>query len=250
MTDTLSLNGEGRLDIRVLSAFADGEMEPEAAARVVLHLADCPADQEVVDRIMTMNAMMVRACSGPMEEPVPPRIRTAIFGEPVVVGAALPPSRRRMYRFAAMTGGALAAGLAVLAIWLPEGGNPNLPLGPVAARSPIAEALSELASGGTRLVAQDIEFGIIASFAVGDGYCREVALDRNDAPDLVALACRDAEGWQVTARQEVAEIDRAAGYTPAEGQHDDPIGAYLDRVKAGSVLPPDLEARAREAGWR
>lgn len=249
MTDIPSGDHGERLDIRILHAFADGELEPEEAARVVLHLADCPTDQEAVDRIMAMNAMMAQACSGPMQEPIPPRIRSAIFGEPAAVGTTTPLSRRRIYRFAGLTGGALAAGLAALAIWLPGVSDPDLPLGRIAARSPIAEALDELASGGTQLVAHDTELGVIASFAVKDGYCREISLDRSNTPDLIALACHDAEGWQITARLEMIGMTPASGYTPAEGQDDDPIGAYLDRVQASSVLSPDLEARAKEAGW-
>ena len=60
------------MDQRLLNAFADGELEPEEAARVVMHLADCPEDQALVDAIMMMNVLLVRACAGPLEEPVPP----------------------------------------------------------------------------------------------------------------------------------------------------------------------------------
>ena len=131
-----------RMDPRLLNAFADGELEPEEAARVVMHLADCPEDQALVDAIMMTNALLVRACAGPLEEPVPPAIRAAIFGPPAAAeprGARVVAFRRPGVR-AALWGGALAAGLAAAAVLLPivGGDGPNSRSGPCrpAARSP------------------------------------------------------------------------------------------------------------------
>ncbi|MFV0384698.1 anti-sigma factor family protein [Paracoccus sp. (in: a-proteobacteria)] len=249
MTKTPAGNDPARLDIGLLHAFADGELAPDEAARVVLHLADCPADQELVNGIMATNAMIARACAGPMQEPVPPRIRSAIFGPPAPVGAAPPARRGGVLRFAGL-GGALAAGLAALAVWLPTGGDPALPTGPVAVRSPVAEALTQLATGESRLVAQDTRLDVTGSFAVRDGYCREVSLDRDKAVGVVALACHGPEGWRIAARQEVEAINPEVGYFPAGGDEDDPVGAYLDAVNAGPVLSAEQEAAARASGWR
>ena len=237
-----------RMDPRILNAFADGELEPEAAARLVMHLADCPEDQAVVDRIMVMNALLARACAGPLDEPVPPAIRAAILGPP----AKVTPFRRPRVR-AAFWGMALAAGLAAAAVLLPRlGQDPaELALGPVPERSPITEALAELAAGDTRLVARDVELAMIASYAVPGGYCREFAIHAGPGgADLVGLACTEGEGWQVAAREAQPEADAGTRYVPAGGDDEDAIRARLDVLGAGPALSPEDEAAARAAGWR
>lgn len=245
-----------RLDPAILHAFADGELEPEDAARVVMHLADCPADQAVVDGIMAMNATLARACEAPLHQPVPPAIRAAIFGPPAeALAIAAPPARAaRMARFPvrwrlAAGAGALAATLAVAAILLPPADGPMLALGPLESRSPMSQALDELASGQTRLVERNTELGILASFAVQHGYCREFSLRHDTGPDLVALACNDAGGWHVAARQAVPASPPSSGYVPAGGDGHDPIGTQLDARGAGLMLTPEEEAGVLRAGW-
>lgn len=235
-----------RLDTATLHAFADGELEPEQAARIVMHLADCPADQQAVQQIMAMNALLARTCEAPLHEPVPPAIRAAIFGPPVAVS---PPGTRKWARWVAGTG-ALAAALALAVVLLPRADGPALALGPVEPRSPMAEALDQLASGQSRLVARKTELGIIASFAVEGGYCREFSLRHDTGPDQAALACSAPDGWHVAARQGAQVSAPASGYVPAGGDNDDPIGAQLDARGAGLALTPLQEAQARGAGWR
>ncbi len=241
-----------RLDPVILNAFADGELEPEEAARVVMHLADCPADQAVVDGIMAMNATLARACEGPMHQPVPPAIRAAIFGPPAAASSARPARLRRLLTgWRVMVGaGALAAALAVAAaILLSPADAPMLTLGPLEPRSPMSEALDELASGQTRLVEKNTELGILASFAVQGGYCREFSLHHDIRPDLVALACNDAGGWHVAALQPASTPSSSSGYAPAGGDGDNPIGAYLDTRGAGLAMAPEEEAEVLRAGW-
>lgn len=234
------------LDPGILHAFTDGELEPEEAARVVMHLADCPADQAVVDRIMSMNATLARACEAPLHQPVPPAIRDAILGR------ATPPARviRFPTRVRLLAGaGALAAALALVAIMLPPADAPMLALGPLEPRSPMSEALDELASGQTRLVARKTELAVVASFAVQGGFCREFSLRHDAGRDLVGLACNDAGGWNVAAQQQAAISSAPSGYVPAEGGGRDAIGAHLDALGAGLVLSPEAETAALRAGW-
>lgn len=236
-----------RMDPRLLNAFADGELEPEAAARLVMHLADCPEDQAVVDGIMVMNALLVRACGGPLDEPVPPAIRAAIFGP----SANVTPFRRRV--LAASWGLALAAGLAAAAVLLPRLGRDadEIALGPVPERSPVAEALAELAPGDSRLVARDVELSMIASYAVPGGYCREFAIAAGAGEaERLGLACTAGDGWQVAARERPPEADAGTRYVPAGGDDEDAIRTRLDALGAGPALSPEEEAAAHAAGWR
>ncbi len=46
-----------------LAAFVDGELSPEEAAEVVMHLADHPADQTYVDDLFAANAALAEAFS-------------------------------------------------------------------------------------------------------------------------------------------------------------------------------------------
>jgi hypothetical protein len=153
---------------------------------------------------------------------------------------------------AAFWGGALAASLvAAAALLLVVGGDgPELALGPVPARSPIAEALSQLASRQTRLVATNVELDMIATYPVSGGYCREFALHEGSGPAVVALACDDGAGWQVAAREAQAEPDEGMHYVPAAGDEEDAIRASLDARDAGFALTVEEEDAARTAGWR
>ena len=123
-----------------LAAFADGELSPEEAAAVVMHLADHPEDQAWVDEVMAANVALARAFSAPMAEPVPDRFRALILpeAEPAATVVAFRP-RRAMPQVWAGAAVALAAALAVMA-FLPEP-EAGLRVGPVAAGSPLEAAL-------------------------------------------------------------------------------------------------------------
>ncbi|MFT3691065.1 anti-sigma factor family protein [Paenirhodobacter sp.] len=230
-----------RIDPLLLHAFADGALSPEDAARVVIHLADHPEDQQEVDRIMALNAMLARACSGPMSEPVPEAIRRTIFGGPRRAGGGW---QNRLV----LAGMALAAAVAVVALLPPTSGMKLVP-GLLSARSPVAQALDEIATGAPRLVAEGTALSVLASFRVEGGYCREFAL-RDDADEQVGLACTGAEGWTLRAHRTVAAPETAEGYVPAAGEAGDPIGEMLETLGAGPALTPQEEQQARDAAWR
>ncbi len=252
MTETPGMDRE-RMDPRLLNAFADGALEPEDAARVVMHLADCPADQAVVDGIMTTNALLARACAGPMQEPVPPAIRATILdARPAEPRPRQTPPRRRPAR-AFLWAGALAAGLAAAALLPPllTRDGAELALGPVPARSPLAEALTELHSGETQMLAQDVEIVMVATYASPAGFCREFTLHAGvGAADLAGLACRDGTGWRVAARETEPESEAGTRYVPAGGDDADAIRTSLDARDAGPALSTADEAAALGAGWR
>ena len=67
------------MDAARLDAFVDGALSPEEAARVVLHLADCPGDQAYVDAVMETNALLAAAFSEPLHQALPERLRATIF---------------------------------------------------------------------------------------------------------------------------------------------------------------------------
>lgn len=256
----------GRMHPEILNAFADGQLEPEDAARVVLHLADNPEDQSYVDSVMAMNALISRAHEGPAAAPVPPAMRDAILraaglAPEQAAGEARDnetrdnvvafPRRRRVQ--AAFLGGAIAAGFAMLALFFPQAPETGFGLaeGPVSPRSPVHGALVELASGDTRLVGEGARMAVIASFAYEGGYCREFELAEDGAPARTAgLACGDGEEWRIEALAERGGDDDANLYMPAGGGDEDAFLSVLDALDAGLVLTPEAEDEARAQGWR
>ena len=52
---------ETTMDKARLAAFVDGELSPEDAAEVVMHLANDPVDQAYVDELMALNVIIADA---------------------------------------------------------------------------------------------------------------------------------------------------------------------------------------------
>ena len=69
---------ETTMDQARLAAFVDGELTPEDAAAVVMHLANHPADQAFVDELMALNEMIADAYDAPLHEPAPEAILSTI----------------------------------------------------------------------------------------------------------------------------------------------------------------------------
>jgi hypothetical protein len=244
------------IDPAMLAAFADGELGPEEAARVVMHLADHPQDQAYVDELMAANAALQQAFAAPAAEPVPDRFRDLILGAPA---AEVIPFRRRVLTSART--GWLAAGLAAaaavagVAVLAPQGGPTAgvfLAAGPVAPDSDLGAILAAAPSGESRAVGTDRALTVLASLPAGQGFCREVEmLDRAAATVSVALACTEGAGWSVAVVvTEALPAGAAQGIVPASGAVSVDLGPWLDRVGAGLVLDPSQEARLIADGWR
>ena len=252
---------ETTLDKARLAAFVDGELSPEDAAEVVMHLASDPIDQAYVDELMALNVIIADAYDTPLHEPVPPEILATIAanGEPTAKEAPVVSLAgfRRSRRFATWGGAALAAGIAVFLV-APGLQSPDLAdvaLGLIVADHPQSLALSELETGATRKIGDDAEISITASFRTSSkGVCREFAVHHETEPNLVSgIACPAADtpgGWVVEASVAVLSNDNATTFTPASGESSDLVGDFLDKVGAGRALTPDEEVDARSNGWR
>ncbi len=247
------------IDREHLAAFADGELSPEDAAAVVMHLADHPEDQAFVDEVMAANIALARAFHAPLQEPVPDRFTALILPETAaqeaVAARVLPFRAKAKPRLwgAGLIGGAmaLAAGLAAMAI-LP-GAAPGLSVGPVAAASALHQILTATPSG------EVVDFGglgnltILASLPATDGFCREFEVISPDALQLqVGLACRAGSAWTVDvllAEALVSDPAASGNYVPASGGDVPTIDTWLERRGAGLTLSPAEEAAAMAQGW-
>ncbi len=241
-----------------LAAFVDGEMSPEEAAAVVMHLADNPEDQSYVDDLMAANAALAQAFASPMEEPVPTVLRNLIlqpdagYGtDNVVPLRATLRASMRLPRVGMVAGGALAAGLA-LAVFLPASGGLDLAPGPLAAGSPLYDVLVSQPAGEVRSLQDGATAMVLASLPTPDGFCREVEVIDTDAQSVqAALACTDGAGWTVAVviAESLADAEAADGFGTASGDEAQSFEPFLDRVGAGASLSPEEEAAAIARGW-
>jgi hypothetical protein len=247
------------MDIETLAAFVDGELGPEEAARVVMHLADCPEDQAWVDAAMRANELLGKAYAAPIEEPVPDRFRDLILAEvarpgPAAGGTVVPFVRRMALPLATAALAAAASVMVMLSLGPRETADAPLMAGRVAPEGAIHAALDAMDSGATRQMDDGRQLAMMASFQdARGGYCREFQVTA--APDEGfdhAVACRAAEGWNVdiVVHQTAEADDGEGGYRPAGGAGSRAIEQLLDDIGAGMVLTAEEEAAARASGWR
>ena len=250
------MSGAGKgmaMDRERLAAFVDGELSPEEAAAVVLHLADHPGDQAYVDDLFAANAALADAFGAPAMERVPDTILATIDG--AAARAAILPFRLRPVGLAA--GFAMAAALTAFAVLLRPEAGPALALGPVIGGSALAEALDVLPSGGVAELPDGREMMVLASFAVEGGHCREVeVMDPAAAEIELGLACKGQDmvgghgGWQVeVVLKEALSTEMAEGFVAAEGAMATGLSPFLDQRGAGLAMTPEEEEAAIAAGW-
>lgn len=240
-----------------LAAFVDGELSPEEAAAVVMHLADHPLDQAYVDDLTAANAALAQAFAAPMEEPVPEAMQRLITGE-APMAQVLPFRRARPViataaRWGGLAGGgALAAGLAFLLL-MPPADRHDLAPGPLAADSPIARMLASLPTGTVQSLDGGVEAMILSSVPTPQGFCREIEVIHAEQDRLkLALACTEGAGWSVDVviAESLADAGGENGFAPADGSEAQGIASFLDRIGAGAVLGPEEEALLIARGWR
>lgn len=249
------------MDAGRLAAFVDGELSPEDAAAVVLHLADCPGDRAHVDALMEVGALFAAAYAEPMHQAVPERLRAVIYpvapqsaplrAAPRRAAASRAAAQRPRRRLAGWGLAALAASalLAVSLVQRPDtGGAPAA--GPVAAGSTLHAALEATPSGpgASGLM-------LIATFRDAAGRpCREFEA-RTPRTGVVThgIACREGtSGWKTIAAfsEEAPEAGASRqAFVPAGGAADNDLDAVLDRIGAGMSLSPAEEAALIRDGW-
>ncbi|MFN4128587.1 MAG: anti-sigma factor family protein [Paracoccaceae bacterium] len=247
------------MDKDQLAAFADGELSPEEAAAIVMHLVDHPEDQAYIDDVMAANVALSKAFAAPIKEDVPERLKALLLPESRATGGAAPKvipfpkkNRTRLALAGLVTAGlALAAVIAAVA-FLP-GSGAGLSVGPVADNSTLHQVLSRTPSGETVGFGTDGFLTILSSLPVDTGYCREFELVLAKKSQLqLGLACHEGKMWVVDvvlAEALEADVGPDDGYVPASGDEAGAMDKWLDRRGAGVVLTPEQEAGRIEAGW-
>jgi hypothetical protein len=251
-----------RMDPIRLGAFLDGELSPEEAAEVVMHLARSPRDQSLADALARQQELLARAFAPVLEAPVPDRLRRTILpaspdvraaaGAPAPAGAGWRPARSALRRFAPAVAAALAAAVVAFVVLPRDPGGDGIAAG-VIEQAALGHGLDTLLSGERMALDSGDTLALVASFVDAEGtLCREFTVFHGAAPRFEhAVACRVASGWDVeivVTEQATAVAD--AGYAPASGPGTRAIGALLDEIGAGIAMAVDEEEAARARGWR
>jgi anti-sigma factor RsiW len=240
-----------------LMRFADGELDPETAARLERAME---TDDELVSRaalfIDTRSA--AKAALAPLlDEPVPPQLERAVAEMAMKqrAGATVVPfpspqaaASARRWRLpmaasiAAVLGGLCGYWLADVGGPAPEGRPKGLHVGGVVVEPGLDDALAALPSGQEKALPQSGErFRAIASFRDGaQTLCREFELDSPDRSTIVSVACRSGAAWLVTFA--VAAPGATDGYAPASST--DALEAYLAAIHAGPALDAAAELQS------
>ena len=245
-----------QMDRDTLAAFVDGELSPEDAALVMMHLDAHPQDQAFVDGLERSNKLLAQAFDAPLYEPVPERILTAIREfEADETSNVIPIRFGRAPMRVQIASGLLAASLALvvgIASW--DGGRPaQLGVGEVASASMLSGVLDTVPTGGiAELTDIEAEATVLSSFFDGQSRpCREFELASEGGIER-GIACRDEAGWTVAGRITLPEEETLLddGFVPAEGAGAGELDAVLDEIGAGMILTHEEEEALIAAGWK
>lgn len=232
-----------QIDDETLMALADGELDPDLAARLTAAIAADPEAQDRLRRFVeTRDRLRMLAAGGPQtgaDDALIARIRAAAIPSARPVA---PPARPALAKTPANRNraplAAIAAGLAAMALGIGWWGwNGSAPDG--LTPSEIA-ALERLPSGEGLLLEDGRDLTMIASYRIGSGaLCREYEA-AGDSVLSVVIACRDADGWQ---RQLARDMEQDNGYRPASGEIA-AVEDWLANAGAGDPLTPEAEVSA------
>lgn len=240
----------------MITAYVDGEIDPEARIAVERAIA---TDPDVARRVAQQRSLRdaLRAAYDPvLEETVPDRLLAAARSAPAPApsnvvplrGSRSPPARRWSAREWTAMAASLIVGALVSALALRSYEAAPLAThgGRLVARGALASALSnQLAS--RQSPGAPVAIGITFLSKSG-GYCRTFALRAPSA--LAGLACRERGAWQieVLARGE-PEAAGAGPYRPAASSIPQPVLDGASAEMAGEPLDARAEAAARAKGW-
>jgi hypothetical protein len=254
-------------------AFVDGELPPEAMARIEAAMATDPQLALRVETQRALRRLLSGAHAGVMREAPPETLTAAVAAKPPAAPKpaeviAFPGAKAKTKdkarepklpkpkppRPAGGTGrgvpawvglaACLIAGLTIGRLAAPSpatlsGADDPAPL----AAGPLAKALNTQASGQD---AGPVRIGL--SFKTGTGvYCR--TFQASGRAPLAGVACRDSDAWRVRAvspgsPRQAGEYRMAGSQTPAA------ILAAVDAMSAGPPLDAAGEAKARAGGWK
>lgn len=245
-----------------LSAYLDGELGADEAAKLKGALDGDPALQARLKSLGAADAAIRSACDAIDHTPMPESVLTLLKAEasdnseqpsatvikltPRRAPNAVPPAwlTPLAASLALVAGVGLGAGLFTKS----EPAGAIQIAGVIDPSSPLFDII-ETGPSAISVQAGRVQVTPILSFrAVDGGYCREFA-SQDGAAGLRAIACREDTVWRV--RIAVAETagSAAVAYSPAAGANP-AFEDYANRLIDGEALGAAAEARLLENGWK
>jgi len=237
--------------------YVDGELDAAACAEIEAALASDP-DLGARIELFAVTRRTARDAMRPLlDEPVPPALHAAVAAmvADATSGTAartsitrdrpasiLSPANDWRWRAAAacialVVGG--AAGYVAGSKQGPEG----LEIAAVDGNA-VASALGSVPTGGESALPDDVRFRAVSSFRDRDAtLCREFELNLAKSGVVTAVACREADRWNM--RFAVRMPASKDGYAPASAS--EALDAYLASIGAGEALDATDETNALKA---
>jgi hypothetical protein len=244
-----------------IHAYVDGELVPDAAARLA---ADSRSDAMLAARVAQQRELrdMLRGAFDPvLDEPVPKRLRDALSGGApgsvvTPIGSAGTGHRMRVeprmrQRWSLREWGAMAATLllglllGISAFRKPEALPLEMAQGRLVARGELDATLSNQLSGAAPAGAVT---QVALSFRAANGaVCR--SFSRRDGP--AGIACRSGGHWAVQLLDGIHGADNGHGtdYRQAASALSPAMLGVINALGGGEALTPEQEEQQRRSGW-
>ena len=227
-----------------IAAYADGELEGDAARELERAIAADPGLQRQVEAHRRLRGQLSAHFAPLGDQPIPDRLTAPLKasvspGNVVDFGTAVRAREERAgwkARWSRVAGPALAASLVLAVVGFGLSG-----------RTPEGYAEGDLDTALDRQLAAtqplDAPVRILLSFRNDDGqFCRGFSTASHSG-----VACHDDRGWRL--RQLVAGTnDRAGEYRQASSPEAE-VMATIQDMAAGPALDAEGERRAIQAGW-
>jgi hypothetical protein len=231
-----------------LSAFMDGELEPQEIARIAALVEQDPELKSFIDGQEKLRLELRAAFSDVMSDPVPAHLLAAAATAPVSlrvrakewmgVGAWSPAFRYGVPAAAMALGILIGVGVEGTASQS-DFGTAN---GQIVARADLADALEHK-------LASDIghaQIGVTFRDKSGET-CRTFSMNGGATN---GLACRNSGEWQVGALVSGQKSQSSSGYQLAGSEMPDTIRSAIASRIAGEPLDAAAERAARDSGWK
>lgn len=241
-----------------LSAYLDGELQPEEMERLARDIQEDKALAARLDRLASANQTFLAAASDIDAIPLPKGVTTLLADAEKTEGARVIPYRPRRIAAFLVEHRAIAASLvcAVAAYGVGfatfAGRASEIPAssGLIASSSPLHRALEQGAGGATVRLAGGVEIKPQLTFLTADdAFCRQYELTTAGGA-VEGIACREDGAWRVqVASFASGQIDKGDYRTAASGRSA-ALEAFIDANISGSPLDAGEERELLARGWR
>lgn len=243
------------LDIELLMAYVDDELEPEQQIQVEDLISRDEEAQQLVDKFKESAQYLKQNLDNITEQVVPEHIIGMLRTPPKaeIIPLITPKQQGITHNWPSLAAAAtvlLMVGVATGALIFGNQGTQSITTANI---DPFQHALETLTSGKSfDLKESNSQITPIVTYQTKSGLvCREFER-KNIHSTSSGLACRNQAGYWVN-RIELADKNlsipkTSQDYAPASGS-DDPISAALDKLEAGTVMPIIEEQQLIDKDW-